>query len=216
MPPKKTRNLGKYIGILFRLLWIRKVTGLEDLPKEGPFIIAPNHSSYLEHFLIGSVVIPEFEHHINFLAKKEHFEGFQRHWHRLWKAYTCYIPIDRAKGRKALEEAKDILKKGEILVIYPEGTRTLTGKLQRGKTGIARLALWTKVPVVPLGIIGTFEILPKGKSIPRLRKAELHFGRPLTFEEHYGKPLTKKLLRQITGTIMKEIAALSNQDYPFE
>ncbi len=216
MPLQKIRNLAKYAGIPFRALWVKKTSGLENLPEDGPFIIAPNHCSYIEHFLIGAVVIPKIRHHLLFLAKKEHFDGLQDFWHGLWKKYTRYIPIDRSKGEKALETAAEALKEGNVLIVYPEGTRSLTGKIQRGKTGVARLTLLAKVPVIPLGIIGTFEILPKGKTIPRLKKAELHFGNPLTFERSYGKPTTKKLLRTITTTIMKEIARLSQQKYPFD
>ena len=195
-------------------IWIKEVKGIENLPKDRAFLIAPNHSSYIEHFLIGSQVIPYINKKLHFIAKKEHFEGVsQKSWHRIWSKYITYIRIDRSKGEEALREALSYLKKGEVIVVYPEGTRTLTGKIQKGRTGVARLALWAKVPVVPVGIKGTFEILPKGKMIPRLKKATLSFGRPMHFEKYYKKPMTKKLLRKITDEIMREIAKLSDQKY---
>ncbi len=219
MLAKKTKKFApvveQIIAPIFRL-WIREVNGIENLPKDGAFLIAPNHSSYIEHFLIGSQVVPYINKKLHFIAKKEHFESIsQKTWHSVWSKYITYIKIDRSKGEEALKEALAYLKKGEVIVVYPEGTRTLTGKIQKGKTGVARLALWAKVPVVPLGIKGTFEILPKGKVIPRLKKATLKFGRPIYFKKYYSKPMTKQLLRQITDEIMKEIAKLAGQKYEF-
>ena len=197
-------------------IWIDKVTGLENLPKEGSFIIAANHCSYVEHFLISCIVIPYTNKKLHFIAKKEHFDDItQKMWHSLWRRYITYIPIDRDRGEEALKVAVSYLKKEKILVLYPEGTRSLTGKIQKGKTGVARLILWAKVPVVPLGISGTFEILPKGKKIPKLKKATLNFGKPVYFNKYYDKKITKKLLRMLTDNIMNEIAGLSGQKYKF-
>ncbi|MBI2208343.1 hypothetical protein HYU50_02505 [Candidatus Woesearchaeota archaeon] len=91
----------------------------------------------------------------------------------------------------------------------------LTGKLQKGKTGVARLALWARVPVIPVGIKGTFEILPKGAKIPKLKRASFSFGKPMYFDKYYNKPMTKKLLRSVTDSIMREIANLSGQKYNY-
>ena len=104
----------------------------------------------------------------------------------------------------------------KIIVIYPEGTRTLTGKLNQGRTGIARLALSAKVPVLPIGVIGTFQILPKGKWIPKLKRAELNIGKFLYFDKYYEKENNKKTLRLVTDIIMKEIAKLSKQKYNYK
>lgn len=193
-------------------LWVKKVSGVGNLPKKEAFILAANHSSYIEHLMIGSAVLLYLNKKLHFLAKKEHFDGFLE---RLWHNYLAAIPIDRRKGEKALDIAVSYLKNGKLIEIYPEGTRSLNGKIQRGKTGVARLALVAKVPVVPVGIIGTFEILPKGKTIPEFKRAVLNFGKPLYFDKYYKKPTTKKLLRKITDKIMKEIAKLSNQKYNF-
>jgi len=216
MKHKKIAPIVQHIIPPIMNLWIDKVTGLKNLPKDKAFIIAPNHSSYIEHLMIATIVIPYVNKKLNIIAKIEHFETItQSTWHRIWKKYITYIPIDRSKGENALEHAISNLKKGNILLIYPEGTRTLTGKIQKGKTGVAKLALTVRVPVVPLGIIGTFKILPKGKNIPRAKRATLNFGKPMYFDKFYNKTINKSLLREITDEIMKEIAYLSNQKYPF-
>lgn len=214
MKPQEFAPIIRKIIPPFFFLWVRKINGLHHLPKKGPFIIASNHASYIEHGMIGSIILLNCNAGTHFIAKKEHFEAVsQKTWHSLWKKYITYIPIDRAKGEDALKKAVNHLKKGAILVIYPEGTRTLTGKLQKGKTGVARLALWTKVPVVPVGFTNTFNILPKGKNIPSLQRTNINIGKPLTFESYRKKQFSKKVLREVTDTIMKEIAKLSHQKY---
>ena len=208
--------IAKYLVPPIINLWIKNVRGLENIPREGAFILAPNHCSYMEHFMIGSILVPHLNKKLHFIAKKEHFESItQSAWHKLWKRYITYIPIDRGKGERAIKAAVSYLKRGAIIVIYPEGTRSLTGKMQKGRTGVARLALWARVPVVPVGIKGTFEILPKGAKIPKLKRASFSFGKPMHFSRYYDKPTTKKLLRSITNSIMEEIANLSGQKYNY-
>ena len=194
-------------------LWVREINGIGNVPRNGPFIIAANHASYMDHLIIVSNFVLFLNERIHFLSKKEHFDSFLK---AAWHKYAGAIPLDREKGGKgALEWAIKSLKKGKIIAIHPEGTRTLTGKIQRGKTGVARLALLARVPVIPVGLIGTFEILPKGKYIPKLKKAEMNIGKLMTFEKYYNKKITKALLREITDKIMKEIARLSSQKYTF-
>ena len=194
-------------------LWVKEINGINNIPKKGPFIIAANHASYLDHMIIVSNFVLQLNKKIHFLSKKEHFNNiFKAAWHR----YAGAIPLDREKGGKeALEWAIKALKKGKIIAMHPEGTRTLTGKLQKGKTGIARLALAAKAPGLPIGLIGTFEILPKGKYIPKLKKAVMNIGKLMAFEKYYNKKITKPLLRKITNEIMQEIAKLSSQKYNF-
>ena len=193
--------------------WIKKINGLDNVPRKGPIIIAANHTSYMDHLLISSAIIPYVDKKVHFLAKKEHFDGlFQRIWHN----YVGAIPLDRkAGGKEALDLAVKALKNNKIIGIYPEGTRSLTGKLQKAKTGIARLALLSKAPVLPIGLIGTFEIMPKGKYAPKLRRAIVNIGKPLYFSEYHNKKINKKVLNEITIRIMKEVAKLSNQKYNF-
>jgi len=216
MKHKKLAPIVRYIVPPLIKLWIKKINGLEHVPKSGPIILAANHSSYIEHMMFAAILVPLLDKKIHFIAKKEHFESMtQSSWHALWSRYIGYIPIDRSKGEEALEAAKAYLEKNAIVIIYPEGTRTLTGRIQKGKTGVARLALWSKAPVVPVGIKGTFEIMPKGKHIPRCKRATFMFGKPMYFEKYYKKEQTKEMLREITDVIMKEIARLAGQHYQF-
>ena len=202
----------KTIMPLFKL-WIKKVNGLENVPRKGQFIIAANHESYMDHLIIASTFISYVDRKIHFLAKKEHFNNIVK---KAWHNYAGAIPLDRqAGGKEALKWAVQALKKGKIIAIHPEGTRSLTGNLQKGKTGVVRLALAAKVPVLPVGLIGTFEILPKGKYIPKLRKATMSIGKPIYFDKYYNKRITKKMLREITTSMMKEIAKLCKQEYNF-
>ena len=194
-------------------LWIKKINGLENIPNNGSFILASNHASYLDHYLMVYLIIHGLNKKLHFLAKKEHFDNpLKVAWHN----YCGAVPIDRqAGGKEALKWAIKSLKQGKIIAIHPEGTRTLTGKLQKGKTGIARLALSAEVPVIPIGLIGTFGILPKGKYMPKFKRATVNIGKPMYFNKYYNKKITKILLRKITNDIMKEIAKLCNQRYSF-
>ena len=203
-------TLEKFTIIPLIRLWVKNAKGAENLPKTGGAIIASNHASYADHLIIGSFIATKVNRRFHFLAKKEHFEGPQKFWHK----YVEAIPIDRKKGGKgALRFAVKGLKEGKLIVIYPEGTRTLTGKLQKAKTGVARLALLSGAPVIPIGLMGTFEIMPKGRYIPKFRRATINIGHPLYFKKHRGKNISKKLLRSVTTNIMKQIAKLSNQKY---
>lgn len=205
--------IGKRIVFPFVRLWIEEIKGLENVPKENGFIIAANHASYLDHYAVGAAMIPLLNKKVHFLSKKEHFDNPLK---AAWHTWTGAIPLDRQKGGKeALRFAIKALKQGKIIAIHPEGTRSLDGKLMRGKTGVARLALSAKVPLVPLGLIGTFEILPKGKYMPKFKKAVINIGKPMYFDEYYNKRVTKRLLREVTTKIMKEIAKLCRQEYSY-
>ena len=202
----------RIIPPIVKLLWVNEINGLDNLPKQGPFIIAANHSSYMDHFMM-SLLVPYLNKKIHFLAKKEHFNNIFK---SLWHNYAGAIPIDRESGgQETLKWAIKALNEGKIVGIHPEGTRSLTGKLQKAKTGIARLALLSKAPVLPIGLIGTFEILPKGKCIPKFKKAAIKIGKPMYFKQYYNKKINKRILREVTTKIMKEIARLSNQKYNF-
>ena len=195
-------------------LWIKEINHINNIPGQGSFILAANHASYLDHLIMGGLVIPRLNKKLHFLAKKEHFDNFLK---KAWHTYGGAIPVDRQKGgKKALKIALKILNEGEIIGIHPEGTRSLTGKLHEAKTGVARLALSAKVPVVPIGLTGTFEILPKGKYVPRFKRAIVNIGKPMYFPEYYNKKINKRILRDVTTRIMKEIAKLSSQKYNFK
>ena len=201
------------IGLLLKP-FIGSYQGIENIPQSGA-ILAANHASYIDHFIIAQPIFKKLRRILYFLAMKEHFDTFmQRQWHKYLKA----IPLDRqSDGSDALGKAVDHLKKGDLIMIYPEGTRTLTGKMNRAKTGVARLALAAKVPVVPIGLTNTFYILPKGKWIPGFgKKADVTIGKPLYFNKYYGKAEDKNTIRKVTTIIMNEIAKLSGQKYVFD
>jgi 1-acyl-sn-glycerol-3-phosphate acyltransferase len=194
--------------------FIGKVNGLENVPKNRNFIVAANHDSYMDHFIIGVTLLKLLNKKIHFLAKKELFDTWIKKKFHEWAAA---IPIDRrAGGKGALKVAVKALKHGEIIVIHPEGTRSYDGKLQEAKTGVARLALASEVPVLPIGLVGTFEILPKWKKIPKLRKAKVNIGKPMYFKEYYGMENDKKTIRLVTTRVMKEIAKLTGEEYNFD
>ena len=205
--------IGKRFFKLIISPFIKKIDGLENVPAGKNFIIAANHSSYMDHLIIASTFVNHLNKRMHFLAKKEHFEGFfQKRFHE----WADAIPLDRqAGGKEALKWAIEALKKGKIISIYPEGTRTLDGKVHKGKTGIARLALAAKVPVLPVGIIGTFEMMPKGKRLPGLRRAAMRIGRLMYFDDYYGKENDPDVLRKITDDIMNNIARLAGKKYEY-
>jgi len=195
-------------------LWTKEINGLGNIPKDRNFVIAANHASYVDHLMLSSILATHINKKIHYLAKKEHFETF---FQRTWHTHTGAIPVDRERGGKAaLKTALKYLKNNKIMGIYPEGTRTLTGKLQRAKTGVARLALGARVPILPVGLIGTFEIMPKGQNYPKLKRATVNIGKLMYFDAYYGKEKDKKTIRLVTTKVMKEIAKLCGQKYEFD
>lgn len=202
----------KSISVPFSMFLIKDIKGLANVPKTGAFILASNHASYLDPIIIPSIFVKHFKRKVHYLGKKELFEPWI--WKKIHNAAGT-IPIDKkGRNKKALENALDALKQGKIIGIFPEGGRTKTGKLCRGKTGAARLALWSKVPVIPVGIKGSYELWPVHQRIFKFKKAiYIHIGKPMFFNKYYNKKVTKKLLRSITTKIMEEIANLLRQKY---
>jgi 1-acyl-sn-glycerol-3-phosphate acyltransferase len=204
----------KYLSTPLLSPFIGEIDFRENIPKKG-VVFCANHASYLDHFLIGGYVARIVDSDLHYLAKKEHFDGFlSRKWHEGLKA----IPINRrAGGKEAFESAQKALEEGRCIMMYPEGTRTLTGKINKGKLGAARLILTARVPAVPVGITNTFNILPKGKTFPRLgKKVDIRIGDPMYFNEYYGRQDEREVLRAVTTAIMKEIARLSEQSYDYD
>lgn len=193
--------VGPFLKILFQL----DTEGLENIPEKGPAIIASNHTSSLDHYLLPAVV----KRRITFIAKKELFEnrilGF------LLKKWG-QIPINRGTGdRGALDLATEVLENGELFGIYPEGTRTRDGKLHKGHTGVARLAVSSGAPVVPIAMVGTYDILPRGKIVPKLSVAKIRIGEPMYFSDHTPSTADREIYVGITDQIMKQIGKLSGQ-----
>jgi 1-acyl-sn-glycerol-3-phosphate acyltransferase len=189
--------------------------GTENVPREGPAIIASNHLSFSDHFF-GPLPLPR---KVVYLAKSEYFtgRGLKGLFSRAFFSGMGQIPMDRSGGEaseRALRTGLRVLAHDDLLGIYPEGTRTPDGRLYRGKTGVARLALEAKVPVIPCAMIGGFEFQPAGKITPRLRiRPGVRFGKPLDFSRYYGLENDRIVLRAVTDEIMYELMKLSGQEY---
>lgn len=197
------------LGPLLRLLYRPRVRGLEHVPREGGAILAANHLSFLDDLLLPLVVPRK----VVFLAKAEYFDRWYLRW--FFKGANV-IPVRRA-SRSAAEDALRAgvraLRQGQLVGIFPEGTRSPDGRLYRGRTGVARLALEARVPVIPVGIVGTFEALPYNRRLPRPRRVELRFGRPLSFERFWDRAGDRFVLRSVTDEVMYEIMRLTGQEY---
>ncbi|MGW6567568.1 lysophospholipid acyltransferase family protein [Streptomyces sp. NPDC054975] len=206
----------KYVllGPWLRLVFRPRIEGLEHIPAEGAAIIAGNHLSFSDHFLMPVVL----KRRITFLAKQEYFTGPGIKG-RLTAAFfrsAGQIPVDRSgkeAGQAAIREGLGVLAKGELLGIYPEGTRSHDGRLYKGKVGVAVMAVTAGVPVIPCAMVGTFEIQPPGKVVPRIKRVTVRFGPPLDFSRFAGLEGEKAAVRAVTDEIMYEILALSGQEY---
>ncbi|MEU7066966.1 lysophospholipid acyltransferase family protein [Streptomyces sp. NPDC053429] len=202
------------LGPLLRLLFRPRIEGLENIPSQGAAIIAGNHLSFSDHFLMPAIL----KRRITFLAKAEYFTGPGVKG-RLTAAFfrsAGQIPVDRSgkdAGQAALREGLGVLAKGELLGIYPEGTRSHDGRLYKGKVGVAAMALGAGVPVVPCAMVGTFEIQPPGQKIPNIRRVTIRFGRPLDFSRYEGLEGERAILRAVTDEIMYAVLELSGQEY---
>ena len=198
---------------LFLLVFRPRVTGRENVPRTGPFIIASNHLSFID-----SMAIPLMSpRKVGYLAKAEYFRrpGIKGWFTKTWFTALGALPVERQTHRaaqEALDTAMSVLRAGGGFGIYPEGTRSRDGRLARGKTGVAWLALTADCPVVPVGITGTDRIQPVGASWPRPHRCTVVFGRPLTFPEHAGQAGRNRSRREVTDTIMAAIAELSGQE----
>ncbi|WP_411088000.1 lysophospholipid acyltransferase family protein [Streptomyces sp. 061-3] len=206
----------KYVilGPLLRLLFRPRIEGLEHIPEEGAAIVAGNHLSFSDHFLMPAII----KRRITFLAKAEYFTGPGLKG-RLTAAFfhsAGQIPVDRSgkdAGQAAIREGLGVLSKGELLGIYPEGTRSHDGRLYKGKVGVAVMAIRAQVPVVPCAMVGTFEIQPPGKVVPRIKQVTIRFGEPMDFSRYAGMENQKAAIRAVTDEIMYAILGLSGQEY---
>jgi 1-acyl-sn-glycerol-3-phosphate acyltransferase len=209
-------HLCKYVllGPMLRLLFRPRIEGLERIPEEGAAIVAGNHLSFSDHFLMPAML----RRRITFLAKAEYFTGPGLKG-RLTAAFfrsIGQIPVDRSgrgAGQAAVEEGVRVLRRGELLGIYPEGTRSHDGRLYKGRVGVAAMALRAGVPVVPCAMLGTFELQPPGRRLPRLGRVTIRFGEPLDFSRFAGMEEERTVLRAATDEIMNAILRLSGQEY---
>jgi 1-acyl-sn-glycerol-3-phosphate acyltransferase len=199
-----------FLGPILRLWYRPQVTGLDNVPDDGAAIIAPNHQSFLDDFLLPLVIR---KRKVVMMAKADYFDKWYTSW--FFKAAGC-IPVRREGGSasaRALTGGIDALRGGKLVGIFPEGTRSPDGRLYRGKTGVARMALEAQVPVIPVALVGTYEAWPYDKKFPKPGRVEIRFGEPLTFERSYETPADRFVLRSVTDEIMYEIMMLSGQEY---
>jgi 1-acyl-sn-glycerol-3-phosphate acyltransferase len=198
------------LGPLLRVLYRPKATGLDSIPADGPAIIAANHQSFLDDLLLP-LVVPKRK--VVFLAKAEYFDKWYLRW--FFKGANV-IPVRReskSAAEDALRAGVRALREGKLVGIFPEGTRSPDGRLYRGKTGVARMALEARVPVIPAALIGTYELMPYDRKIPKAGQTEVRFGKPLRFDRHFDTPADRFVLRSVTDEIMYEIMLLTGQEY---
>ncbi|MFT4084584.1 MAG: lysophospholipid acyltransferase family protein [Nocardioides sp.] len=203
-----------FVGPWLKLVFRPKVVGREHVPAEGPAILASNHLSYAD-WLFMPLYLPR---PVTFVAKAEYFTGtgIKGRLQRMFFSGAGQVPIERGgatQAEGAIISARRVLDGGQLFGIYPEGTRSHDGKLYRGRTGIARIALQTKAPVVPVAVLRTDEIAPPGKTFGRLVRPTVIFGEPLDFSRYEGLENDRFILRAITDEIMYEILKLSGQEY---
>lgn len=202
--------LGPWLRLIFRPV----VEGLSHVPRRGPAILAGNHLSFCDSIFLPLVVARR----VTFVAKQEYFtgRGIKGRLIRLFFVSTGTIPVDRSGGqaaRAAIDTGLRVLRSGGLFGIYPEGTRSPDGRLYRGKTGVARLALEAGVPVISVAMLNTDEIQPIGKIIPRIRRVRMRIGAPLDFSRYAGRAGDRFVERAITDEIMYELMMLSGREY---
>ena len=206
----------KYVllGPLMRLLARPTIEGLENIPQRGAAILAGNHLAVADSFLLPLLV----RRRITFLAKREYFTqpGLIGRLKKIFFTGVGQVPVDRASAsgaQAALDTAVRLLGEGKLLGIYPEGTRSHDGRLYKGKTGVARMALEAAVPVVPVAMIGTEKLNPIGSRMWRPHHVHVHIGEPLDFSRYAGMAGDRFIERSMTDEIMYALMELSGQTY---
>jgi len=203
------------LGVMLKIVFRPWAEGARNVPQRGPAIIASNHLSFADHFF-GPLPL---RRQVIFLAKAEYFtgRGIKGLISKAFFSALGQIPVDRGGGaasERAIRTSLRVLGEGKLLGIYPEGTRSPDGRLYRGKTGIARLALEAQVPVIPCAMVGTFEFMPPGQTRPNFRiRPGVRFGEPLDFSRFYGMASDRRVLREVTDEVIRAIGKLSGQEY---
>jgi 1-acyl-sn-glycerol-3-phosphate acyltransferase len=194
-------------------IFMKKARGLENLPSKRPYIIAVNHTSFADPIFLTVALRKRLGggiRQIVFIAKRK----------IIWLVFTYRVAeklfnlliINPRRREKIIERAEKALSNKKILAIFFEGTRSWTGRVQKGKTGTVRIALNTKLPVVPIGLVGTRDFWPRGKIFPRFKKnIQVNVGKLISFEKYYTKKIDKKILRKLTGIIEDEVKELLKQ-----
>jgi len=205
--------LHRIVPPLLRVVWRPHVHGLENVPRTGPLILASNHQSFID-----SVVIPAVTPRpVSFLAKSDYFEGrgIKGRLVKAWFEMFGALPVDRDDSKAALaslDTALSVLAEGGAFGIYPEGTRSRDGRLYRGRTGVAQLALTSGAPIVPVGLRDTDRLQPVGSNRPRLVRVSVTFGAPIDVRGQYDGVPPGRARREITDLVMTEIQKLTGQE----
>jgi len=205
---------------LLKLLWIKEINGIENIPSDGRFVVTPNHQSFFDDWIVPSVIIAHLDKELHMYVNRSYFRN---PIFRLYMDHHGCIPVevhnskDKKKvNEKAFQKALFYLGKGEPTCIYPEGHRSVDGELQKAKYGAAKLALTARIPVLPVGIIGSGDVLQKGKVIPKVkRQVKVYIGKPIYLDKYYGKENNKKVLKETTTIIMKSIGKLIGKRYRY-
>ncbi|SFB46491.1 1-acyl-sn-glycerol-3-phosphate acyltransferase [Amycolatopsis marina] len=203
-----------FLGPLLRLFWPTKVVGAENIPDSGGAILASNHLAVADSFFMPAYV----KRKVTFPAKQEYFteKGVKGTLKKWFFTGVGQFPIDRSSGsaaQAALDTATRLVREGHLLGIYPEGTRSPDGRLYKGKTGVARIALESGGVVVPVAMIGTDKVNPIGSKMWWPRRLEIRFGKPLDFSRYEGLAGDRFVERSITDEIMYALMELSGQEY---
>jgi len=207
----------------FYFYYLRKIIGKKNIPKKGGFIIALNHSSIFDSIFVACFVSRVCHRKLHFLTNSRLYKNSLMKF--ILNHYGC-IPVDvkkdssnekrrREKNKQAISDAVSFLSKGEIVIVFPEGERSMDGNLLQAKTGVAKIALLAKVPILPVGIVGADKILPKGKVIPTLKRVDFVVGKVINISSHYRKEIIYNNLLNITKKVMKDIAKLIKKEYKF-
>jgi 1-acyl-sn-glycerol-3-phosphate acyltransferase len=202
------------VGPILLAIFRPWIIGLENVPKTGGAILASNHLSFIDSIFLPLVV----ERRMAFLAKSEYFtgKGLKGWATKFFFTATGQLPIDRSGGKASeasLNSGLAVLGRGELLGIYPEGTRSPDAKMYRGRTGVARMVLEAGVPIVPVAMIDTEKVMPIGKRLPKIRRIGIIIGEPLDFSRFEGMEGDRFVLRSVTDELMYELRALSGQVY---
>ncbi|WP_067780676.1 lysophospholipid acyltransferase family protein [Actinomyces vulturis] len=208
------RGIKATAGPAIHMLYQPWIRGEENIPVEGPAILASNHLAVIDSFFLPLMI----EREVAFIGKSDYFSGKGlKGWAvKNFMKTVGTIPVDRSGGKAsqaALQAGIDRLNNGDLFGIYPEGTRSPDGRLYRGKTGVARVALATGAPVIPVAMIGTNVAQPIGKAIPKLHRIGVVIGKPLDFSRYHGMGNDRFVLRSITDEVMYSLMALSGQEY---
>ncbi|MFC8450179.1 lysophospholipid acyltransferase family protein [Kitasatospora sp. NPDC057223] len=211
------RLMKMIVAPLLRIFFRPWMEGAENIPEEGAAIIASNHLSFSDSFFLPALM----KRRVTFIAKAEYFNtpGLKGKLTAAFFKGVGQLPVDRSgvrgAGEAAIRSAVAVIDRGELFGVYPEGTRSPDGKLYRGKVGgLARVALATGAPVIPVAMIDTEKVQPPGQVVPNFGiRPGIRIGRPLDFSRYHGMENDRFILRSVTDEVMYEIMRLSGQEY---